>query len=122
MPDLVVDAANVIGSRPDGWWRDRPGAARALTERVRAAVRTGQLDPPVTLVLEGRSRAGAEEGEVDGVEVVHAPGEGDDTIAELAAASRDAVVVTADRGLAERVRAAHAEVVGPSWLLERLPD
>jgi uncharacterized protein YaiI (UPF0178 family) len=122
VPDLVVDAANVIGSRPDGWWRDRPGAARALTERVRAAVRTGQLDPPVTLVLEGRSRAGAEEGEVDGVEVVHAPGEGDDTIAELAAASRDAVVVTADRGLAERVRAAHAEVVGPSWLLERLPD
>ncbi len=122
MPDLVVDAANVIGSRPDGWWRDRPGAARALTERVRAAVRTGQLDPPVTLVLEGRSRAGAEEGEVDGVEVVHAPGEGDDTIAELAAASRDAVVVTADRGLAERVRAAHAEVVGPTWLLDRLPD
>ena len=27
---VVVDAANVVGSRPDGWWRDRPGAARRL--------------------------------------------------------------------------------------------
>ena len=34
--DLVVDVANVLGSRPDGWWRDRAGAAavarRALQE------------------------------------------------------------------------------------------
>jgi uncharacterized protein YaiI (UPF0178 family) len=119
---LLIDAANVIGSRPDGWWRDRPGAARAFTERVRAAVTAGRLDPPVTVVLEGQSRAGAEEADVDGVEVVHAPGEGDDTIAAIAGANRDVIVVTADRGLTERVRAADAEVVGPTWLLDQLVD
>src|SRR5687768_371616 len=55
---LVIDAANVIGSRPAGWWRDRPGAARVFTERVRATVIAGRLHPPVTIVLEGRAPAG----------------------------------------------------------------
>ena len=119
---LVIDAANVIGSRPTGWWRDRPGAARAFTDRVRATVRAGQLGPPVTIVLEGKSRAGADEGDVDGVAVVHARGEGDDTIAAIADANRDVVVVTADRELAQRARDADAEVVGPNWLLDRLVD
>lgn len=119
---LVIDAANVIGSRPTGWWRDRAGATRAFTERVREAVTAGRLDARVTLVLEGHARAGADEGEADGVEVVHAPGEGDDTIAAIAEAHRAVIVVTADRELAERVRAADAEVVGPSWLLDRLAD
>lgn len=119
---LVIDAANVIGSRPTGWWRDRPGAARAFTERVRATVTAGRLGPPVTIVLEGRARAGADEADVDGVEVVHAPGEGDDVIAAIAASNGDVVVVTADRELAERVRAAKAEVVGPNWLLNQLAD
>ena len=119
---LVIDAANVIGSRPTGWWRDRPGAARQFTERVRATVAAGQLDPPVTVVLEGQSRKGADEGVVDGVEVVHASGEGDDTIAAVAADHANVIVVTADRGLAERVRESGAEVVGPSWLLDRLVD
>ena len=82
----------------------------------------GQLDPPVTLVLEGRARAGADEAVVDGVEVVHSPGAGDDTIAAIAEAHREVIVVTADRGLAERARAANAEVVGPSWLLDKLVE
>ena len=59
---------------------------------------------------------------MDGVEVVHAPGEGDDTIAAIAEANREAVVVTADRGLAARVRAVNAAVVGPTWLLDQLVD
>ncbi|HVM68202.1 MAG TPA: hypothetical protein VMU14_25210 [Acidimicrobiales bacterium] len=119
---LVIDAANVIGSRPTGWWRDRPGAARDFVARVRATVATGRLRPPVTVVLEGRSRAGADEADVDGVQVVHAPGEGDDTIAAIAEAQVDVVVVTADRRLAERARAAGATVMGPNWLLEQLVD
>ena len=119
---LVIDAANVIGSRPTGWWRDRPGAARTFVERVREAVVVGQLDSPVTVVLEGQSRSGAEEADEDGVVVVHALGEGDDTIVAVAAASGGAVVVTADRELATRVRAADAQVVGPSWLLDRLAN
>jgi hypothetical protein len=117
---LVIDAANVVGSRPTGWWRDRPGAARRFVEQVRATVAAGQLDPPVTIVLEGQAKRGADEGVVDGVEVVHAPGEGDDAIAAIAARERAVVVVTADRGLAGRVRAVAGEVVGPSWLLDRL--
>ena len=119
---LVIDAANVIGSRPTGWWRDRPGAARRFAEQVRATVRAGRLGPPVTIVLEGRARAGVDEADVDGVAVVHAPGEGDDTIVAVTAAeaSGDVIVVTADRALADRVRATGAEVVGPSWLLDQL--
>jgi uncharacterized protein YaiI (UPF0178 family) len=117
---LVVDAANVIGSRPTGWWRDRPGATRRFVEQVRAAATTGRLDPPVILVLEGQGRQGADEADIEGVAVVHAHGEGDDTIAAIAETNGDVVVVTADRGLAERVRAANGKVVGPSWLLDQL--
>jgi rRNA-processing protein FCF1 len=56
-----------------------------------------------------------------GVEVVHAPGEGDDTLAALAASGTPPVMlVTADRALGERARSAGAQVVGPTWLLSRL--
>ena len=119
---MLIDAANVIGSRPDGWWRDRPGAARRFTERVRAAVIAQRLDPPVTIVLEGQSRRGADEVDEHGVAVVHAPAVGDDLIVAIAEANRDVIVVTADRELGERVRAAGAEVVGPNWLLAQLVD
>jgi hypothetical protein len=117
---LVIDAANVVGSRPDGWWRDRAGAARRLVDQIRAS----DLPRPIVVVLEGAARQGVEEGVADGVEVVHAPGEGDDTLAALAAkagaADEPVTVVTADRGLADRVRRSGAEVVGPRWLLDRL--
>src|SRR5947208_15791305 len=102
---LVIDAANVIGSRPTGWWRDRPGATRVFTERVRATVTAGRLGPPVTIVLEGRARAGAGEVYVGGVGGVHGPGEGDDTIAAVAEAHREVGVVTADRHVAVGVGA-----------------
>jgi hypothetical protein len=119
---LVIDAANVIGSRPTGWWRDRPGAARTFTERVRTSVRAGRLGGGVTIVLEGLARSGADEGDADGAAIVHAPAEADDTIAAIAATSPGVVVVTADCALAERVRAAGAEVLGPRWLLDQLVD
>jgi rRNA-processing protein FCF1 len=82
------------------------------------------LDGPVVLVLEGKAKAGvAEHAARDGVAVVHAAGSGDDTIADLAGEhGQDAVVVTADRALAARVRACGARVEGPSSLLARLPD
>ncbi len=121
-PYIVVDAANVVGSRPDGWWRDRPGAARRLHTALADAL-TGDAD--VVLVLEGRARAGVEAGRVDGVRVIHAPRSGDDEIvAVVSATSREGVgpvtVVTSDRGLRERVEALGATTVGPSWLWERL--
>jgi len=118
---LLIDAANVVGSRPTGWWRDRAGAARQLVDRVRTATADSRLHEPVVIVLEGAARAGVEEGLVDGVEIIHAPGEGDETLAALAEARGDDVVlVSADRALGERVRRAGGHVLGPTWLLERL--
>jgi rRNA-processing protein FCF1 len=118
---LLVDAANVVGSRPDGWWRDRAGANRRLVERLRRTVAAGALAGPVVVVLEGAGRAGAEEGVADDVEVVHAPGEGDESLVAVTAASTAPVtLVSADRALAERCRDAGADVVGPGWLLDRL--
>ena len=122
---LIVDVANVIGSRPTGWWRDRAGAAREFTERVRRALESGALDGPVVLVLEGKAKdgVGAHPVDDDGIEVVHAAGSGDDTIAELATRhGQAAVVVTADRELAARATAAGARVDRPGWLLDRIPD
>jgi hypothetical protein len=116
---LVVDAANVVGSRPDGWWRDRPGAAARLHAALQAA-RVGA----VVLVLEGRARPGAPEGDEAGVRVVHAGGSGDDRIVEevaaLVRAGRAVTVATADRELVERVGALGADVIGPRTLLDRL--
>ena len=120
---LLVDAANVVGSRPTGWWRDRAGAASRFVEGVRAAAAASELPTPVVVVLEGRAREGMAEGVDGGVEVVHAPGEGDDTLATLAETATEPVtLVSADRALGDRCRAAGAEVVGPNWLLDRLGD
>jgi hypothetical protein len=117
---LLVDAANVIGSRPDGWWRDRPGAADRLVRQIRAATAASRLPVPVVVVLEGAARRGVPEGTADQVEVVHAAGAGDDLIAALAADADDPVqLVSADRGLRARARPG-VTTVGPRWLLERI--
>lgn len=117
---LIVDAANVVGSQPDGWWRDRPGAAERLISRIGAAVAAGHLPAPVVVVLEGRARAASDTDLPDGVSVVRAAASGDDTIADLAGQWSSPVVVTADRGLQNRVRAAGAEVWRPGRLLDLL--
>jgi hypothetical protein len=62
---LLVDAANVIGSRPTGWWRDRAGAARTFVAQVRAAAAAGRIPTPVFVVLEGKAREGVPAGTAD---------------------------------------------------------
>jgi len=122
---LLVDGANVVGSRPTGWWRDRAGAGADLVARLRAATTAGTLAAPVVVVLEGSARAGAPEGEAGGVAVVHAPGSGDDTLVGWTETTPGPVtLVSADRQLRERCRARGASAVGPGWLLARLgpPD
>ena len=54
---LVIDAANVIGSKPNGWWRDRPGSARQFVEKLRDAGKQGRIPLPAVVVLEGAARA-----------------------------------------------------------------
>lgn len=112
---LLVDAANVVGARPDGWWRDRAGAAARLVASLAAA----DLGP-CTVVLEGAARAGASvtAGAEGGPVVVHAPGSGDHTLAALCRPG--VTLVTADRGLRAQAEASGAVCVGPRWLLERL--
>jgi hypothetical protein len=120
---LLVDAANVVGSRPTGWWRDRAGAARTFVEQLRAAARDGRIGPPVTVVLEGKARDGVDAGVSDGVTVLHAAGSGDDAlinVVEGAAPDEAVTLVTADRELRRRAEALGATVVGPRWLWERL--
>lgn len=120
---LVVDAANVVGSVPDGWWRDRAGAARRLRDSLVAVAHDGFAAgaPPleVVLVVEGAARGVRG---VPGVRVVAAPGSGDDAIVALVrerAAGRDCLVVTSDRELRERVGRLGARVTGPRALRAR---
>jgi 8-oxo-dGTP diphosphatase len=134
---VVVDVANVMGARADGWWRDRAGAALRLGREVDAlARRGGEATSEVRmwiLVLEGQARQAAAplragEGEGEGepplVRVVSAPGSGDDAIvgvvAEAAARDETCLVVTADRELRRRCEELNASVVGPRWLLALL--
>ena len=136
-PALVVDAANVVGAVPDGWWHDRAGAAGRLLGRIAALGAAGVAAPDLDLpgatwfpdwvvVLEGRAVA-ADSPAVDDlahVEVVRARGAGDDRIvAEVVQRREDdrpVLVVTSDRGLAARVRGVGASVRGAGWLVARL--
>ncbi|OAH43629.1 NUDIX hydrolase [Dietzia cinnamea] len=137
--ELVVDVANVLGSRPDGWWRDRAGATGRLLDELGAGMpRTLELPAPTGrpapaephvhaaafgwvarahAVIEGAARAA----EHSGPFVVHrAPGSGDDAIVDLATeldgGPRRVVVVTADRGLRDKLPG-NVLVVGPRTLL-----
>jgi 8-oxo-dGTP diphosphatase len=139
---VVVDAANVVDARPDGWWRDRAAATRRLLDGLRTAAAAGiapgelpagidqgslsRVLPRLTVVVEGAAVEVANDGPNGGhwaarQVVVHAaPGDGDTEVVRHAAAAQRAgeqtVVVTADRRLRARV-AAGTVVVGPSWLL-----
>ncbi|WEK60213.1 MAG: NUDIX hydrolase [Candidatus Microbacterium colombiense] len=131
-PALVVDAANVVGSVPDGWWKDRAGAAGRLSERLSGvavpadAFGLGGTEwfPPVALVIEGQARD--LDAVDDGVEIVRAPAEGDDAIVDEAARRVDGgahvLVVTSDRGLRSRVEQLGARVESSGWLRRLLGD
>jgi 8-oxo-dGTP diphosphatase len=146
---IVVDIANVMGARPDGWWKDRAGAAARLCREVAGLSLRGlaasdlppglpgvagdgdRAYPHWVLVLEGAARKAAMD---DGSEshqsfpgpgpasrLVLAPGSGDDAIV---AQARDlqgcCLVVTADRELRLRCEQAGAIIAGPRWLLALL--
>ncbi|MFF2519200.1 NTP pyrophosphohydrolase [Streptomyces sp. NPDC058086] len=110
---VIIDAANVVGSVPDGWWRDRRGAAERLRDRLALDGLPGHEGPvELVLVVEGAAK-GVQS--VPGVRVVEAPGSGDDRIVEVVAEAGDrpVLVITADRELRRRVTESGAEVAGP---------
>ncbi|MFE1645383.1 NUDIX domain-containing protein [Microbacterium sp. P01] len=132
-PAIVVDVANVMGSVPDGWWKDRAVAASRLIARLDGlsgrGVDAAALDlaedtwfPEMVAVLEGAARSADDGSGV--VRVVRAEASGDDRIvaetAALVEAGRTVIVVTSDRGLAERVNALGAASRGAGWMLDLL--
>jgi hypothetical protein len=122
---LLVDVANVVGSRPDGWWRDRAGAASRLLELL-GRLRGTQVEPPesgtpvrlteVIAVVEGAARSATGP---ESVALVAAARDGDgEIVAQAHRIVTDGavpLVVTADRGLRQRLPAA-SEIAGPEWL------
>lgn len=118
---LVVDGANVVGSRPDGWWKDRARAAQRLHEQLMVADTSYD---EVILVLEGAAKGGVSPGRDAHVLTVHARGSGDDTVVAVTKTAGErgdrVAVVTADRLLQARVARWTRTTMSPSWLLERL--
>jgi predicted RNA-binding protein with PIN domain len=113
MTRWIVDGMNVIGSRPTGWWRDRPRAMRELVGELEAFA--ARSEEPVSVVFDGRSF----DLESDAIDVSFAsrrgPNAADDDIAALVESSAEPgelSVVTSDADLARRVSAAGASVVG----------
>jgi hypothetical protein len=122
---LLVDIANVMGSRPDGWWRDRAAAATRLLigleplSGAEVTLPTGLETVRITevrAVLEGAAKRA--EGP-KAVSVLRADRDGDSEIVEeasrLTASGKTPLVVTADRGLRRRL-SERAHIVGPGWL------
>ena len=122
---LLVDIANVMGSRPDGWWRDRAAAATRLLiglaplNGTEASLPAG-LGPvritEIRAVVEGAAKRA--EGP-EAVVLVPADTDGDSKIVEesirLSASGKTPLVVTADRGLRRRL-SEQALIAGPGWL------
>jgi predicted RNA-binding protein with PIN domain len=122
VPEWIVDGNNVMGARPDGWWRDRRAAQRRLVSRLEAFA--AARDEPVTVIFDGAEHAAG-----GGIRVaVHFARRGgrdaaDDDVAALVARHPEPsslVVATSDAALADRVRAAGARVVGAGAFLREL--
>jgi predicted RNA-binding protein with PIN domain len=118
---LFVDAMNVIGSRPDGWWRDRHGAMERLVAQLEDLAAGGE---EITVFFERQPEPAIES---ESVEVAHAPvaipNAADDEIVRRLAVEPSATeitVVTSDRRLAARARAIGARVEGASEFRRRL--
>lgn len=111
MTRWLVDGMNVVGSRPDGWWADRPGAVRRLIASLDAFART--TGDEVTVVFDGRSGPSGTD-----VEVRFSP-HADDLIAQLAAPG--ITVVTSDAGLRARLPTS-TNVVGAGTFRHRIEE
>jgi len=109
---FIVDGMNVIGTRPDGWWKDRHGAMVALVDSLERWVAAEGDD--VTVVFE---RPPSPPIRSSVIEVAHAPrprpDSADDEIVRIVRADprpQAIRVVTSDQALADQARLAGATV------------
>ncbi|MCB0876477.1 MAG: NYN domain-containing protein [Solirubrobacterales bacterium] len=123
MERIFVDGMNVLGSRPDGWWRDRPAAMARLTNRLDAFAAATGAD--VLVVFDGRPHRRVESA-AGSVTVGFAPGGPDAADRDIVARLREdpdpgsVVVATSDRRLRNSVKAAGAGSISAGELLRRL--
>ena len=117
----LIDGMNVIGSRPNGWWRDRQGAIQQFTERVAEFVALS--GDSATVVFDGKPFSLRTE-----VVVVFSRGRrnaADDAIVGIVSDDREPfalTVVTSDRELARRVDGCGVETVTASAFLRHLDE
>ena len=104
---------NVIGSRPDGWWRDRDRAIERLVEKVDSWAERGEDRVTVMLEHEPRRKLGGRRVEIAWASVGGADAADREILARLAGwlAEDEVVVVTSDRDLRTKAIAAGAAVV-----------
>jgi len=120
----VVDAMNVIGTRPDGWWRDRDAAMARLVDRLeRYSADTGD---DVTVVFERKPNPPIRS---TVIEIAHATKRGPDAadfeivrIVEADANPKSIQVVTSDRWLGDRVSSLGATVFPSEPFRSRIDD
>jgi predicted RNA-binding protein with PIN domain len=118
----LVDGMNVIGTRPDAWWKDRDAAMARLVDRLERWVAARGED--VTVVFE---RPASPPISSPVVEVVNAPrprpDAADDEIVRRLQSDADPSsirVVTSDRWLADRARGIGATVEPAAPFRERI--
>jgi len=123
MERLLIDGMNVLGSRPDGWWRDRPRAMAGLAARLSAFASSSGAE--IRLVFDGRPHRRVEAA-ARGIGIAFAPGGPDAADREIVTLLRadsepaSVIVVTSDRRLRNAVKAAGATSIGAGELLRRL--
>jgi predicted RNA-binding protein with PIN domain len=123
VPEWIVDGNNVMGARPDGWWRDRRAAQRRLVDRLEAFA--AARNEPVTVIFDGAPHEDVGGGARVAVHFARRRGRdaADDDVAALVARHPEPAsltVATSDAGLAARVAGAGARVVGAGAFLREL--
>jgi len=122
---MIVDGMNVLGSRPDGWWRDRPAAMERLTRRINAFAQREGLE--IVVVFDGHEHARVQRA-AGPIDVRFAPGGPDAADHEIVRMVRDddspesLTTVSSDRRLRASIKAAGAASVPAGELLRRLGE
>lgn len=130
MAITVVDGNNVMGTVPDGWWRDRPAALRRLHQRLATHQKAARPGEQMVMVLDV-PQADLPAGDNDGINIRYPPRRGRDAadheilrfldeLSGAGTATSTVTVVTSDRALASAATGRGATVIGARRFLDQL--